>query len=99
MKIRGFDKIKEALGLSHCKIIVVGAASIQCEVVEYFMSFDIPLLEWYGMTECTGPHTANISDKKHTQWKIGSCGMNISGVETKIDYPDENGDGEVSNVS
>ena len=94
----GFDKVKEALGLSYCKIIVVGADSIRHEVVEYFMSFNIPILEWYGMTESTGPHTANIRDKKHTQWKVGSCGVNISGVETEIDHPDENGNGEVSDV-
>ena len=98
VNLLGFDKVKEELGFSHCKMIVVGGGSMQLEVVEYFRSFNIPLLEWYGMTESTGPHTANIRDKKHTRWAIQSCGMNISGVKTKIDHPDKNGYGEVSDV-
>ena len=93
-----FNKIKEALGLLHCKIIVVGTASVSHEILEYFMGFNIPIMEWYGMTESTGPHTANIRDKKHTQWKVGSCGIRISGVETKINHPDKDGYGEVSDV-
>ena len=93
-----FNKIKEALGLLHCKIIGVGTASVSCEVLKYFMDFNIPIMECYGMTESTGPHTTNIRDKKHTQWKVGSCGIHISGVETKINHPDKDSCGEVSDV-
>ena len=84
------------MGLSQCKIIVVGADAIQHETLEYFMAANIPLLEWYGMSESTGPHTANI--RAFGRMKIGSCGKSISGVNTKIDNADQHGHGEVSNV-
>ena len=92
-----FKKVKEALGFAQCKIIVVGAAPIHRETLEFFMGFDIPILELYGMSESTGPHTSNI--KEFRRWRTGSCGKNITGVTTKIDNPDEHGDGEVSDYS
>ena len=91
-----FKKVKEALGFGQCRIIVVGAAPINCETLEFFMTVDVPLLELYGMSESTGPQTVNV--REFTRWRTGSCGKNISGVETKIDNPDEHGDGEVSDV-
>ena len=92
----GSDKVKAQLGFSHCKIIAVGTAAIQYETLEYFIGFNIPLLECYGMSECTGPHTANI--EASNQWRTRSCGRSIKGVDTKIDNPDKNDNGEVSDV-
>ena len=89
-----FKRVKEALGFGQCKVILVGAAPIHRETLEFFMGFDIPILELYGMSESAGPHAANL--RKPTRWRTGSCGKNISGVSTKIDNPDEHGDGEVS---
>ena len=48
------------------------------------------------MSECTGPHIASITASN--QRRAGSCSKGIRGVETKIDQPDENGSGEVSDV-
>lgn len=48
------------------------------------------------MSECTGPQTFSL--KCASQWRTGSCGKSMNGAETKIDNPDENGDGEVSDV-
>jgi len=92
-----FKKVREALGFSKCKQMIVGAAPIHRETLEFFMSVDMPILELYGMSECTGPHTLNVKNFK--QWRTGSCGQCISGVETKIDNPDEHGDGEVSGTT
>ena len=77
---------------------MVGTASICYETLNYFMDFNIPIMEWYGLTESTGPHTANIRDEKHTQWKVGSCGIHINGVEIKINHCDKDGCREVSDV-
>ena len=98
-----FRKVQEALGFTKCSYTVVGAAPVHRETLEFFMGFDIPILEMYGMTESTGPHTMNVKSPQITslnsasKWRVGSCGKNMSGAETKIDNPDENGDGEVSN--
>ena len=55
------------------------------------MSIDIPLLEFYGMSESSGPQTFNVME----HWRVGSVGRSMVGALTKIDKPDENGDGEV----
>ena len=66
------------------------------ETLEFFMAVDIPVLELYGMSESTGPQT--ISLKSPTRWRTGSCGKSMSGAETKIDNPDQDGNGEVGDV-
>ncbi len=43
-----FNKVKEALGFQRCKIFVVGSAPTRQDVHEFFMSYDMPLMELYG---------------------------------------------------
>jgi long-chain-fatty-acid--CoA ligase ACSBG len=50
-------------------------------VLDYFASIDLPILELFGQSECTGPHTVNTP----TAWKIGTCGRPLPGTESKID--------------
>lgn len=73
------SKVKGALGLDQAKICITSAAPISVEVLEYFSSLDIPVLELFGQSECTGPHTSNFA----YAWKIGSIGKNIPGVKSK----------------
>jgi len=73
----------------------VGAAPTCKEVHEYFMSINIPIMEMYGMSECSGCHTLNLRHN-HNGWRVGSCGKPIQGVDLKIVDPDENREGEVS---
>ena len=70
------------------------AAPVLRETLELFMSIDMhmPVLELYGMSECSGPQTLNIKNFK--QWRTGSCGKTMSGAETKNNNPDDHGDGE-----
>lgn len=74
-------KIRQALGLDRCIACFTGAAPIEMKVLKYFASIDIPILELFGQSECTGPHTVNIP----TAWKLGSCGRPMPGTESKID--------------
>lgn len=60
------------------------------------MAHNIPLLKWYGMSESTGPQTANI--REFERFKMKSCGKSLSGVETKVVNCGKHGDGEVSDV-
>ena len=98
-----FKKVREALGFQHCKIFAVGAAPTQRDVHDYFMSINIPLMELYGMSECSGCHTLNLRHN-HNGWRVGSCGKPIKGVDLKIVDPDDNSkrkegeEGEVSNL-
>lgn len=54
-----FKKVRGVLGLDRCKLCVTGAAPITKETLEYFMSLNIPLVEIYGMSESSGPHTVS----------------------------------------
>ena len=44
-----FKKVQKAIGLERCKIFVVGSAPIRRVVHDFFMSFNMPLMEAYGM--------------------------------------------------
>jgi long-chain-fatty-acid--CoA ligase ACSBG len=72
--------VKGALGLDQAKICITSAAPISVEVLEYFSSLDIPVLELFGQSECTGPHTSNFA----YAWKIGSIGKNVGSEGGKV---------------
>ena len=44
-----YKKVREALGFDRCVTFMTGAAPIAKEVVHYFLSLDIQILELYGM--------------------------------------------------
>lgn len=73
------SRIKEALGLDQCVAAFSGAAPISREVVEYFGSLDIPLYEFFGQSEATGPQTVSMRGS----WKIATCGRSIDGSLTR----------------
>lgn len=43
------------------------------QILEYFASFNIHIMEAFGQSECTGPHTASTP----MAWKMGSVGRPI----------------------
>ena len=88
-----FKKIREALGFEQCNTFVIGADTVHREVLHYFMSINIQLMELYGLTESSGCLTLNLIH--HGGWRVGSCGKPIKGVQLKISNADENGEGEV----
>ena len=94
MAERILKKVLEEVGLQQCEIFAVGAAPMRREVHEYFMSINVRLMELYGLSESSGPHTLNLIQPD--RWKLGSCGKTIMGVQIKILEPNENGEGEVS---
>jgi long-subunit acyl-CoA synthetase (AMP-forming) len=67
-----FDKVRERLGLDRARICVTSAAPISKDTLEFFLSLGIPLLEVYGMSECTGPATWSPPDRFRTG-KAGIC--------------------------
>lgn len=67
-----FDKVRERLGLDRARICVTSAAPISKDTLEFFLSLGIPILEVYGMSECTGPATWSPPDGYRTG-KAGVC--------------------------
>lgn len=89
------DKVKERLGFQEYKVLHVGAAPVHRDVLEFFMKYNIPVLELYGMSENTGPASFNTI----TDWRLGSVGKPLLGTKMKLDNVDENGEGEVRPLS
>jgi long-chain acyl-CoA synthetase len=75
-----FSKLKPAIGMGNARVCVSGAAPIAREVLEFFASLDIVVLEVYGQSEDTGPTSFNTPDK----YRFGTVGPAIPGVEVKI---------------
>ena len=75
-----FAKVKEGLGLSEARILIVSAAPISPDILHYFASLDLPILELYGQSEDCGPTTTN----RPGSIKIGTVGQAWPGSEVKL---------------
>jgi long-chain acyl-CoA synthetase len=75
-----FSKLKPAIGLGRARFCVSGAAPIAREVLEFFASLDIIVLEVYGQSEDCGPTSFNRPGKT----RFGTVGPALEGVEVKI---------------
>ncbi|RLB92803.1 MAG: long-chain fatty acid--CoA ligase [Deltaproteobacteria bacterium] len=81
-----FRKLKERLGFDRIRVAYSGAAPIAPEILRFFHSIGVNLVEGYGQTEGTGVTTT----AKIGQVKLGTVGVPLEGVEIKIA-----GDGEI----
>lgn len=76
-----FRKVRAALGMDRCKYLATGAAPIARELLDYFSSLNMPLMEVYGMSESCGPHTLSRDDA----FLFGSVGLVLPGMETRME--------------
>ncbi len=72
--------MKKALGLQRCWRIASAAAPMSKEILDYFLSLDIRIMEIYGMSECSGPHLMNVPDEH----RMGSVGRLKPGLHSKL---------------
>ncbi|XP_037073692.1 very long-chain-fatty-acid--CoA ligase bubblegum-like [Pollicipes pollicipes] len=84
-------KIHRLVGLDRARIIYSAAAPLSKETLGFFHSLDMPLLQLYGMSECTGPHSACMLDAD----RVGSVGPTVDGYCTRLDRVDAEGQGEI----
>jgi long-subunit acyl-CoA synthetase (AMP-forming) len=75
-----FDKVRQRLGLDRARLCVTSAAPISRDTLEFFLALGIPVLEVYGMSECTGPATYSPPD----DYRTGKCGIVLPGAEIKV---------------
>jgi long-chain acyl-CoA synthetase len=75
-----YSKIRHGVGLDRSMIRVTAAAPIAPETLHFFAGIGLPLIEVYGMTEDSGPATANPPDRI----RQGTVGVAIPGVEVKL---------------
>jgi long-chain acyl-CoA synthetase len=74
-----YSKVKARLG-GRLRIGVSGGAPLAKEIIEFFASLDILILEGYGLTECTTGATIN----RPTSYRFGSVGPALPGVELRV---------------
>lgn len=74
-----FSKVLERLGLDECRMLVNASAPLLDVTDRYFKSLDIRIHDLYGMSEATGPLSANYPD-----YKPGTSGKLLDGIEYKL---------------
>ena len=74
------NNIKKAVGLNACKLFIVSAAPMPRSTLEYLLSLNWLVFNFYGMSECAGPATANLWGYSN----LFSGGKAMPGVEMRI---------------
>lgn len=74
-----FSKVLERLGLDQCRVLVNASAPLLDVTDKYFKSLDIRIHDLYGMSEATGPLSANYPD-----YKPGTSGKLLDGIDYKL---------------
>ncbi len=93
----GIDQRKKFFGAIHAafggeiKTIITGGAPINPEILYFYDSIGITVLNGYGITECAPLIAVNRSKNV----VMGSVGNTIDAVTVKIDEPNEDGEGEI----
>ena len=75
-----FRKLKERLGFENIRVAISAAAPISKEVLRFYQSIGMNLIEVYGQTEGTGATTVSPEDKT----KFGTVGRPLKGIDIKI---------------
>lgn len=81
-----FRKLKERMGFERMRIAYSGAAPIAPDILLFFQSIGVNLIEGYGQTEGTGVTTLSRIGRV----KFGTVGQPLTGARVKIA-----GDGEI----
>lgn len=72
--------LQNFIGLRNARVALTGAAPIPPDVVRFFRTLGVPLVEVYGLTESTGM----VSGHRLDQVKVGTVGPATEGVEHRV---------------
>ena len=73
------------------EMIICGGAALNQNIIDFFESIGVIILNGYGITECAPLISCNRNECR----KQGSVGLPIIGGVVKIDNANENGEGEI----
>jgi long-chain acyl-CoA synthetase len=74
-----FAKVRERLG-GRLRVGVSGAAPLSPDVMEFFHSLGVPVIEGYGLTETASSATVNAP----ADFRIGTVGRPVEGAEIQL---------------
>lgn len=80
-----FSNLRSFLGLGSVKTALTGAAPVPPDLLKWYMSIGIDLIECYGLTETCGFCTATPPGRI----KIGAAGVKARGTQIRIATEDE----------
>jgi long-chain acyl-CoA synthetase len=83
--------LRRQAGIDSLRLLVSGAAPLAPDVFAGFADLGVPLIEGYGLTECSPVVAANHPPRP----RAGSVGWPMPGIEVRIEDADEEGDGEI----
>ena len=75
-----FRKLRERMGFDRIRVTISGAAPIAPEILRFYQSIGVNLVEAYGQTEGTGV----TSVSRIGRVKFGTVGQPLTGLEVKI---------------
>lgn len=75
-----FRALKNAIGLTRCRVAFTGAAPISPEVIRFFRTMGVPLVEIYGMTETSGGILGQFTDDV----VVGTVGKPMKGTQVQL---------------
>ncbi len=86
-----FAQLHEVFG-GKLRLMVVGAAPLRSEVINFFETIGITVCQGYGITECSPLVSVNRNNKYADPETVG---MPLPCLEVRIDNPGEDGTGEI----
>ena len=85
-RLLALNNVRKMIGVHNSKYLLTGAAPIAPDLIRWYMSLGLPMLEGFGMTESTALGSAQPIDRI----KPGTIGKPSYGCEMRIDP--ENGE-------
>jgi long-chain acyl-CoA synthetase len=79
-----FSKVKSRFG-GRLRLAISGGAPLSPEILQFFHTLDILILEGYGLTECTTAASVNRPDR----YRFGTVGPMLAGFETRLEEDGE----------
>jgi long-chain acyl-CoA synthetase len=79
-----FSKVKDRFG-GRLRLGISGGAPLAKEIAEFFHTLDIPIMEGWGLTECTTAAAVN----RPARFRFGTVGPAMPGFEVKTDTDGE----------
>ena len=73
-------KLRPQLGCDRLRVFVSGSASLHLDIALTFEAAGMPIMEGYGLTECSPVVTVN----RPGAWRVGTVGRPIPGVEVRL---------------
>ncbi|MEI8145332.1 MAG: long-chain fatty acid--CoA ligase [Alphaproteobacteria bacterium] len=75
-----FRALLNATGLTRCRVAFTGAAPISPEVIKFFRTLGVPLVEIYGMTETSG----GVLGQSQERPTLGTCGTPLGTTRVEL---------------